>query len=64
LELSIQPGLYTFSAGCSQPSDDPNAGFIQHRLEGLGPITVSPATSGIWEFYGLARLPLEIEVHG
>jgi lipopolysaccharide transport system ATP-binding protein len=65
MELSVQPGEYTFSVGCAQGSDEgPNLGFIQHRLEGLGPISVSPATEGTWPFYGIARLPLGIRIHG
>lgn len=67
LELNVHPGEYTFSVGCSQASaEGPNLGYIQHRLEGLGPITISAAsaTNAIWPFYGIARLPLKIEIHG
>jgi lipopolysaccharide transport system ATP-binding protein len=67
LELSVLPGEYTFSVGCAQASDEgPNQGYIQHRLEGLGPITVLPPTTetGTWPFYGIAKLPLNIKVHG
>lgn len=67
LVLSVQPGEYTFSVGCSQASaEGPNLGYIQNRLEGLGPITVSPSplADGTWPFYGHAKLPLEIKIHG
>jgi ABC-type polysaccharide/polyol phosphate transport system ATPase subunit len=67
LELSVHPGEYTFSSGCSEASEEgPNHGYIQHRLEGMGPISVVPAPgeNGVWPFYGQARLPMEIEVHG
>lgn len=64
LELAIHPGPYTLSVGCAQASSDgPNAGYIQHRIEGLGPIEVR-AHEGTWPFYGIARLPLTICVHG
>jgi lipopolysaccharide transport system ATP-binding protein len=64
LELTIQPGIYTLTVGSGQGSDDPNVGYVQHRLEGLGPIDVVPANEGTWPFYGIARLPLQIEIHG
>jgi len=65
LDLHIQPGEYTLSVGCGQPSgEDQNTGFAQHRLEGLGPITVIPVDSGVWPFYGMARLPMSISVEG
>lgn len=64
LELSVLPGPYTLSIGCAEASDDPNSGHVQHRLEGLGPITVIPATDGTWPFYGIAKLPLSIKIHG
>ncbi len=64
LELSVQPGVYTLSIGCGQASDDANAGYVQHRLEGLGPINVIPADEGTWSFYGMAKLPLQIAIHG
>jgi lipopolysaccharide transport system ATP-binding protein len=63
LKLSVQPGSYTLSVGCGQASDNPNAGYVQHRLEGLGPITVMPH-EGTWPFYGMAALPLAIKLHG
>lgn len=67
LELNVLPGEYTFSVGCGQLADDgPNQGYVQHRLEGLGPITVlpAPAADGVWPFYGIAKLPLKIDIHG
>lgn len=64
LELAVHPGSYTLSVGGAQGSDEPNVGHVQHRLEGLGPIDVIPSGEGTWPFYGIARLPLNIEVHG
>ncbi len=68
VELAVHPGEYTFSVGCSQRSSDgPNAGYALHRLEGLGPVAVTAAaavTEDTWPFYGMARLPMEIRVHG
>lgn len=65
LELAVHPGEYTFSVGCSQRSSDgPNLGYAQHRLEGLGPIAVTAPTDETWSFYGIARLPMTIKVHG
>jgi lipopolysaccharide transport system ATP-binding protein len=63
LELAVQPGEYTFSIGCGEPSDEgPNHGYVQDRHEGLGPITVHANAGHLWPFYGIARLPLEISV--
>jgi hypothetical protein len=65
LTMTVQPGPYTFSVGCSEPSlDGPNHGFIQDRHEGLGPIEVYQSATEIWPFYGIAQLPLKIEAHG
>lgn len=65
LDLEVQPGEYTISVGCGQPSDDgPNTGVAQHRLEGLGPITVIPVDDGVWPFYGMARLPMSVSIEG
>ena len=67
LQLNVHPGEYTFSVGCSQVAQEgPNHGYAQHRLEGLGPITIlpSPGPNGTWPFYGQANLPMEITIHG
>lgn len=62
LSLQVGPGLYTFNLGCSEPSvEGPNVGVIHDRVEGLGPIRVHADDSGVLPFYGIARLPLEIE---
>ncbi len=64
VELSVQPGEYTLSVGCSQPSaDGPNQGHAQNHLEGFGPIAVSARPNETWQFYGFARLPMAILVH-
>lgn len=62
LELAVQPGEYTFSLGCSEPSrDGPNQGYIHDRHEGLGPVVVRYDHSEVWPFYGVARLPMEVK---
>ncbi len=61
LTLSVQPGEYTFSLGCAQPSPDGvNVGFLQDRCEGLGPINVYADAETPLPFYGIAQLPLRI----
>lgn len=61
LELAVQPGEYTFSLGCSEPSKDgPNHGYIHDRHEGLGPVVVRYDQAEVWPFYGIARLPMEV----
>jgi ABC-type polysaccharide/polyol phosphate transport system ATPase subunit len=63
LGCAVQPGEYTFSVGCSEPSPDgPNAGFVHDRHEGLGPLVVRADLEQVLPFYGVARLPLAIEV--
>jgi ABC-type polysaccharide/polyol phosphate transport system ATPase subunit len=63
LGLSVQPGEYTFSLGCSEPSaEGPNFGINLDRHEGLGPIVVHTDTSRVLPFYGVAELPLGIHV--
>jgi hypothetical protein len=58
LTWSVQPGEYTFSLGCSEPSlDGPNTGLNHDRHEGLGPVSVFYPSGHVMPFYGLARLP-------
>jgi len=57
LTLSVQPGEYTFNIGCSAPF-----GENQDRYEMLGPIQVLKEDEDVPHFYGMARLPLEIDV--
>ena len=65
LDMSIQPGEYTFSLACSEESEEAsNFGYVQDRYEGLGPINIHTDTSVTLPFYGIARLPMEIVVHG
>jgi hypothetical protein len=59
VEFAVQPGEYTFSLGCAEPSaEGPNVGFLQDRHEGLGPVTVHADAEDTWPFYGVARLPM------
>ena len=61
LELAVQPGDYTFSLGCAEPSPDgPNVGFLHDRHESIGPITVHADPETVFPFYGIARLPMEV----
>jgi len=63
LRLAVQPGLYTFNLGCSEASaEGPNTGFNHDRHEGLGPIEVHYDRPGTLPFYGIAQLPMEVEV--
>ena len=64
LQFNVQPGQYTFSLGTSEPSPEqnPNVGFIQDRHELLGPIMVTADTEKILPFYGIARLPMKVDV--
>jgi lipopolysaccharide transport system ATP-binding protein len=59
LRLTVQPGGYTFSLGCAEPSGDgPNQGFVHDRHEGLGPIVVYHSDNTQPPFYGIAQLQL------
>jgi ABC-type polysaccharide/polyol phosphate transport system ATPase subunit len=63
LGLPVNPGEYTLTVGCSEPSSEgPNTGHIQDRHEGLGPIVVHARDSGVSPFYGAAKLPLEVAI--
>ncbi|MBI5591185.1 MAG: ABC transporter ATP-binding protein [Deltaproteobacteria bacterium] len=63
LTFSVQPGEYTFSLGASEPSQEgANYGFIHDRHEMLGPIVVSADPSTAFPFFGMARLPMSINV--
>lgn len=63
LTCAVEPGEYTFSVGCSEPSPDgPNVGYLQDRHLGLGPLVVHADLQVVLPFYGMARLPLTIEV--
>lgn len=63
LKLTIQPGTYTFSLGCAEPSSDgPNQGFLHDRHEGLGPVEVFYHETAMRPFYGIAHLNLDTHV--
>jgi lipopolysaccharide transport system ATP-binding protein len=55
--FSVQAGEYTFNLGCSAP-----IGVPQDRHEMLGPIQVLAEDLEIPHFWGIAQLPLQIEV--
>jgi ABC-type multidrug transport system ATPase subunit len=63
LQLSVQPGEYTLSLGCSEPSPrGPNFGFVHDRHEGLGPVVVHYERTDVLPYYGIACLPMSISV--
>ena len=66
VEMALQPGPYTFNIALAQP-DPANANLATFHdvCEGLGPIEISAPPDSVWPFYGIARLPMKIEViHG
>jgi lipopolysaccharide transport system ATP-binding protein len=61
LTLSVYPGLYTLSLDAAEYDlADPNLGNFHDRIGGLGPIVVSRHEGGVYPFYGIAQLPMEI----
>ena len=62
LKFNVQPGEYTFSLGASEPSGEvnPNIGYLQDRLDMLGPIVVTADPAILFPFYGIAQLPIEV----
>jgi ABC-type polysaccharide/polyol phosphate transport system ATPase subunit len=63
ITMSVGPGEYTFSIGCSEPSPEgPNYGYIQDRREMLGPLVVIGDHTKVFPFYGIAQLPMEISM--
>jgi lipopolysaccharide transport system ATP-binding protein len=63
LRMAVQPGPYTFSLGGAEPSEEgPNAGWVQDRHEGLGPLVVHADGFDTLPFYGSAQLPLVASV--
>jgi ABC-type polysaccharide/polyol phosphate transport system ATPase subunit len=65
LGFSVQPGEYTFSLGCGEPSaQGANFGFIHDRYEGLGPVSVHYEGTAVMPFYGVASLPMTISTDG
>jgi hypothetical protein len=62
LSMQVQPGEYTFSLGCSEPSpENPNMSIDHDRYDGLGPINVFIKDAGVMPFYSIARLPIAIK---
>ena len=61
---SVAAGEYTISVGCSADPDrlldDPNAGVVDDRYEGLGPVLVHADPQQLASFYGKARLAVEV----
>lgn len=63
LTCNLQPGEYTFSIESSEPSaEGANFGFLHDKHEGLGPLTIHYEHTHTWPFYGMARLPLSVDV--
>ena len=62
LAMQVQPGEYTFSLVCSEPSPEhANMGIDHDRYDGLGPINVFIKDAGVMPFYGIAQLPIVIK---
>lgn len=63
LAMSVQPGPYTFNVAVGEPvAENHNLGHFYDVCEGLGPVEVLAPTVGVWPFYGLANVPMRIEV--
>lgn len=63
LTLSVQPGEYTLSLGCSNlPAGGSDTGVFQDQSEGLGPLAVHALEGQMARFYGVAQLPMEVEI--
>ncbi len=64
VQMNLQAGEYTFSVGCSEPSqEDVNLGHVQDRVEGLGPLLIQAPESRLAPFYGITKLPMTGTVH-
>ena len=61
LTLSVQPGEYTLSIGCSAvpPAGAPDVSELEDQCEGLGPISVAPWPGSPPPFHGIAALPMQ-----
>jgi ABC-type polysaccharide/polyol phosphate transport system ATPase subunit len=59
IELSIEPGEYTFALAAATVaiSPNPNVGIFEDRFEGMGPLAVHANPEILHPFYGVARLP-------
>lgn len=66
VEMALQPGPYTFNIAVAQPNpENANLATFHDVCEGLGPIEISAPVDSVWPFYGIAKLPMKIEVlHG
>lgn len=63
LTLAVQAGEYTLSLGCADlVGPDPNVGVFADQCEGLGPVAVHVPQGELARFYGIARLPMEVEI--
>lgn len=63
INMSVQPGQYTFSLVCGRPAhgSNPNLGCVADRHDSLGPLSVIfDYDSGLAPFNGIAKLPMEI----
>jgi hypothetical protein len=63
LTCSLYPGRYTISVVAGAPSSEgPNTGVFHDVLEGLGPLAVHADETQAMPFFGIAQLPLAMEV--
>lgn len=61
--MSLHPGFYTFNIAVGEPDPaDINLGLFYDVCEGLGPIEVIAPAMGAWPFFGIANLPMKMEI--
>jgi hypothetical protein len=62
--MNLAPGQYSFGLGAGEPGPEENinAGLAHDRIDTLGPIVVGVVREEIRQFYGLARLPMQVAV--
>lgn len=63
LTLCVQPGEYVLSLGCADlAGPDDNVGVMADQCEGLGPLAVHVPPGQLAGFYGIAQLPMVVEI--
>lgn len=63
ITMSLHPGFYTFNIAVGEPQvADINLGEFYDVCEGLGPIEIIAPSTGAWPFYGIANVPMKMEV--
>jgi ABC-type polysaccharide/polyol phosphate transport system ATPase subunit len=63
LTCNLYPGTYTLSVVAGAPSPEgPNTGVFHDVIEGLGPLAVHADGAQAMPFFGIAQLPLSLDV--